>query len=69
VLALSEKPSLLRQGWKTTGPARLPGCLLSICALKILKKEEKLMQVKSIIINSQYIFYIPSASNYYAHQS
>ena len=36
---------------------------------KNIKKEEKLMKVKSVIINSQYIFHIPSASNYYAHQS
>ena len=68
-LSLGEKPTRCEAGTESYGSyktARLP---IENFFMKNIKKEEKLMKVKSVIINSLYIFNFPLVSNHNQHYS
>ena len=68
-LPLGEKPTCCEAGTESYWASQTAGLHIEHFFMKNIKKEEKLMKVKSVIINSLYIFNFPLVSNHNQHYS
>jgi hypothetical protein len=66
---LGEKPTRCEAGKESYGSYKTTGLPIEQFFIKNNQKEEKLMQVKSLIINFIYFFHIPPVSNHSTHYS